>query len=254
MSTKNEAEITSQTPDKNSCTPSCGCNGFLRALPFLLIAAAAVLYFREILGSRTRTAAVNEIRQQVSQPLVGVTVSYRPEGRDIPIRAMCPLGIATNLLAALAQAEPTKFPKGEVEGRELDLILLHTNKTTSVLEAALLEDDSEALYVRSKRAAATNEQGVVESWYLSSPVRVPDAGPIVARLLTQLDGAVAKLPADADLIKASTNEAFRAALEAALQPEADEAASTESAPAAIPAAQDAEADPEAAPTGEAPPR
>jgi len=243
MSTKNEAENTPQTPAAASCTPACGCNGFLRILPFLLIAGAAALYFREILNSRTRAAAVNEVRQQVTQPLVGVSVSYRPEGRAIPIRAMCPTDIATNLLAALANAEPTKFPKGEVEGQELDLILLHTNKTASVLEAALLESDPAAIYVRAKRAATTNDQGAVESWYVSPPVRVPEAGPMVARLLAQLDDAVAKLPPDADLVKASTNQSFRASLEAALQPAAaeseteagTEAETTGSTPAETPA-------------------
>jgi hypothetical protein len=182
----------------------------------VLIVAATALYFRDIAAAKARTAAANEVRKQVAVPLAGLAISHKLEGRSVPFLVPCPIGVATNLLSAIAVAQPTKFPKGEVQGEELEIHLLHTNKTVTVLLAARLDGDPETLYVRTKTAAARDASGNATEWKVSLPVRVPDAGVIVGGILAQLKLAAEKLPPDAQIVEASTNAAFRAALQAAM--------------------------------------
>lgn len=233
MSCECDPSANPESKSPSCCAGKGASGGLARCLPFVLIAAAAALYFRDILAARSRTAAANEVRKQVVGPFVGLAISHRVEGRTMPFMVPCPVGIATNLLSAIAVAEPTKFPKGEVEGEELELHLVQTNKTVTILLAALLDNDPDTLYVRTKTPAQTNAQGVATAWSLSLPVRVPNAGAIVGPILAHVKQEAAKLPPEADLVKASTNDTFRAALQAAM---ASAATSNAAAAPATPAA------------------
>lgn len=219
---------------------ACPCTKWL---PLLLLAAAAFLYVRDMRSARQRTDAANLVRSQVAQPIGGVAVSHLLEGRTIPFIVRCPVNVASNLLVGLSHAEPTRFPKGEVEGDEFEIHLIQTNSTATILRAVRLASDPEALYVGVRQPVGPTAAPAVQGkagdkqagWTVSMPAKVPGAGALVGEILGNIQKAAEKLPPDAELAQAMSNAVQKAATTnrvdgAAPVPQAEQAPAQPSAP------------------------
>lgn len=200
----------------NCCAPGKPCCPFTRWLPFVLLVAAATLYFRDVRAARARADAANEIRRTVvNVPLAAVAIGYKVAGREVPFLTPLPAIEVTNVLSAIASAEPVKFPKGVEEGEELEIHLVQTNRMRTVLQAARIESDPEALYFRLRKPVPSTKEGEPGTWAVSLPARAPTAGALIGGILGRIKAGAEKLPPEADMIEKMTNSAARAARQAA---------------------------------------
>jgi hypothetical protein len=185
-------------------------------LSLLLLIIAAGLYVGDVRASRARAAAANEIRGLAAQALSAVAIGTRLPGREVPILAHCPAPLASNLVIAIANAQPAKFPRGVVEGLEFELHLIGTNRQSRVIEAAILDHVPESVFVRSKRSTKNGEaEGKTREIRYWQPVRLDDVGVPVMQFMEMIENSAQKLPSDEEIMNAASNVMTSAAAGAA---------------------------------------
>lgn len=148
----------------------------------VLLVAAAFLYWREVKENKIQNEAANLIREKAAQPLIAMGLMLDSTGSAQNILIGCPVPIATNILYHLSKAEPTRFPKGIVEGDEYKIYLMYTNRTMAVLRAARLYDEPHALYVGLQVPSKFDENKTPIEWTYSAPAYVPDLGDLFKKM------------------------------------------------------------------------
>lgn len=233
---------------------------FLNIVGVILLLAAAVLYWREIRMNKEKAAAANLVRLNATTPMIAMGLMLDSTGAAQNILIGCPIDTATNILAKLARAEATDFPRGMVEGDEYKIYLMFTNRTMAVMHAARLYDSPSNLYVRMQVPSAFDENKTPIAWSYTRPALVPGLGHLFKELANRhvpdlqknaaqyqagLTNLAARLAEAAGHNEASTNTSVEAWFNATNAPAAEPA--SEAAPAT---AAPADAAPEAAPPAE----
>ncbi|MCL1857353.1 MAG: hypothetical protein FWF84_06935 [Kiritimatiellaeota bacterium] len=177
-----ECDCAAETGCEESGACCRGGGMVFKVLPYLLLLAAAGLWIWDNQQKKGRIDAVRTVVEKVAVPLKAVAIGQKVEGKEAIAVVVCPPTEATELLGSIAKAEPARFPRN-AEGTECEIHLIQTNDTVTVLRTVCLEKDPEALYVGVKYAGQRDESGKVVSWVYSPPVRVPDAGVQINKIL-----------------------------------------------------------------------
>ena len=156
----------------------------LAIAPYVLLIAGAVLYTRDIVQSRRRQAAAEEVRQ-AAPGTSRVYIVCKVEESPVSLFRICTQDLATNLLTAIYSAEPMRYPKGGAEGEEFWLWLEQTNGVRRTLRGVRLASDPDNVCLGVMRPEVGTEAEPKASWVLSPPAHVLGIGQAIGE---QLDG------------------------------------------------------------------
>ena len=203
-----ECDCTTEAVCEEGEKRACSCGGtFFKFLPYVLLIAAAILWYwdtqkkkERAVVERERFEAVKTVVEKVTVPLKAVAIGQKIEGRDAIAALLCPPPMATNLLTQIARAKPADFPE-DAEGTECEIQLVQTNDMVTVLQAVVLDKDPEALYVGVKYPGKRDEAGKIVSWVITPPVRAEGAGVLVNEILNAVHNLTPTLLLKADEAK-----------------------------------------------------
>lgn len=206
----------SDIPASDSGTSSKPCKCGLstghcsRWLPYVLLIAAALLYTRDLIHSRRRVAAANDVRRAAQGPFSRVGISQSVDGRSMPLLVFIDVDSASNLLSKIRQAEPARFPQGTVEGTECQIQLVSTNGAIRQLRAARLNNSPNDLYVGLRYQCISQDPDATNRWTVGLPALVKGAGPDLDKALAYISNAATNLPPDSVILEKLSNSVQRA--------------------------------------------
>ena len=150
--------------------------GLLNLSGIVLIAGAAILYWRDIKHNKEEVKAANIVRMCASNPLMAMGLMLDSTGSASNAYMFCSADITTNILANLMKAEPTAFPRGLVQGDEYQIFMMYTNRTTALIRAVRLYNDPSNLYVGVRQPVKFNSDNKATAWGNTLPALVPGLG------------------------------------------------------------------------------
>lgn len=142
----------------------------------VLIIVAAFFYWRDIKNNKEQVKAANVVRLYASTPIMAMGLMLDSTGSASNAYMFCSADITTNILANLVKAEPTKFPRGLVEGDEYQIFMMYTNRTSALLRAVRLYNDPENLYVGVRQPISFDDNKSPTAWSYTPPALVVGLG------------------------------------------------------------------------------
>lgn len=181
----------------------------------LLIIGAAFLYWRDIKNNKEQDKAAKIVQMYASNPIMAMGLMLDGGGSASNAYMLCSVDITTNILAGLIKAEPTKFPRGLVEGDEYQIFMMYTNRAKAFLRAVRLYNDPENLYVGVRQPVKFDDDKQPTAWSYTSPALVIGLGTLFNALA---ETNVPLLRAGAPQIEAAMTNQFGTANQRAETP------------------------------------
>lgn len=163
-----------------------------RIIGIILIFVAAALYIKELTTTDISQETLSTIHGCISNrdAIAAVSVFLDTEGETKDISVLLPQEDSNKFLDALESSIYVEFPKDQVEGDPFLFVMLYTNQTSVILEAArLYEENPSDLYVRMRvpsKYEKHDDKAIVKEWAYTGAVLLKDMGDYMNQIKEKL--------------------------------------------------------------------